>query len=76
MSVRFSLRFAGRSPRRLLGVATCEEPGRESVVVIMGVYVCASSGSSYAPSNIDGAAQSRVNSPNAVGRSFLTLTLV
>lgn len=36
MSVRFSLRFAGRSWGRLLGVAKCDEPGRESVVAIMG----------------------------------------
>jgi hypothetical protein len=76
MSVRFSLRFAGRSPSRLLGVTTCEEPGRESVVAIIGVCACASSGSSYAPSNNDGTAQSRVNSPNAVGRRLLTLTLI
>jgi hypothetical protein len=53
MSVRFSLRFAGRSPRRLLGVATCEEPGRENVVAIIGVYMCASSGSSCVSSNIE-----------------------
>jgi len=39
MSVRFSLRFAGRSWERLLGVANCDEPGRESVVAIMAVVV-------------------------------------
>lgn len=38
MSLRFSLRFAGRSAFRLLGVAMCDEPGRESVVAI--VIVC------------------------------------
>jgi hypothetical protein len=62
MSVRFSLRFVGRSPRRLLGVATWEEPGRESVVAIIGVYVCASSGSSRVSTCTNATAQSRVNS--------------
>lgn len=35
MSVRFSLRFEGRSMCRLLGVARCEEPGCENVVAIV-----------------------------------------
>lgn len=35
MSVRFSLRFEGRSVCRLLGVAMCEEPGCENVVAIL-----------------------------------------
>lgn len=39
MSVRFSLRLAGRSWGRLLGVANCDEPGRESVVAITAVVV-------------------------------------
>lgn len=40
MSVRFSLRFAGRSWGRLLGVPNWPEAGRWSVVaIIVGVYV-------------------------------------
>jgi hypothetical protein len=35
MSVRFSLRFEGRSMCRLLGVAMCEEPGCENIVAII-----------------------------------------
>jgi hypothetical protein len=40
MSVRFSLRFEGRSICRLLGVAMCEEPGCEKVVaiIISGIF--------------------------------------
>ena len=40
MSVRFSLRFAGRSWFRLLGVPNWPDVGRGSVVaIIVGVYV-------------------------------------
>lgn len=40
MSVRFSLRFAGRSWGRLLGVPNWPEAGRGSVVaIILGVDV-------------------------------------
>jgi hypothetical protein len=37
MSVRFSLRFEGRSICRLLGVAMCDKPGCENVVAIIVV---------------------------------------
>lgn len=40
ISVRFSLRFAGRSLFLLLGVAMCDEPGRECVVAIIVICVC------------------------------------
>ena len=35
MSVRFSLRFEGRSMFRLLGVAMCDGPGCEKAVAII-----------------------------------------
>jgi hypothetical protein len=35
MSVRFSLRFEGRSICRLLGVAMCDKPDCEKVVAII-----------------------------------------
>lgn len=80
MSVRFSLRFAGRSCGLLLGVPNCPEPGRESVVAIwhscvmcLAATVCIfkfqrcfiSTPSITSP-------KSR---PTTRGRSFLTLTL-
>ena len=40
MSVRFSLRFEGRSMFRLLGVEMCEAPGCENVVAIVVLVGC------------------------------------
>jgi hypothetical protein len=52
MSVRFSLRFEGRSICRLLGVAMCDKPDCENVVAIIVVIYLHHGGCSQGSFNI------------------------